>query len=89
MALGARRETIVAMILRDAFRVVVVGLMVGLPLAFAGTRLLRAQLFDLSPHDPLTIAVAVAAIVSVSAIAGLLPARRASKVDPMVALRAE
>jgi predicted permease len=89
MALGARRETIVAMVLGDAFRVVAVGLLVGLPLAFAGARLLRAQLFELSPHDPLTLGLALGAIVIVAGVSGLLPARKASRVDPMVALRCE
>jgi predicted permease len=89
MALGAGREAILAMILRETFAIVALGLLAGLPLAWFATRLLRTQLFDLSPHDPLTITISIGGILAVTILSGLLPARRASRVDPIVALRSE
>ncbi|HYK90346.1 MAG TPA: FtsX-like permease family protein, partial [Acidobacteriota bacterium] len=89
MALGARRETILMMVLRETLWIVLAGVAVGLPLAWVGMRLLQSQLFGLSPHDPLTIFLSTAAIFVVTVLAGLLPARRASRVDPIVALRYE
>ena len=89
MALGAARQNILAMVLRETLLIVVAGVAVGFPLAWVATRVLKAQLYDLSPHDPITIAVSVAAIAAVTLLAGFLPARRASRVDPMVALRNE
>jgi predicted permease len=89
MALGARRETILKMVLCETLWIVLAGIVVGLPLAWIGTRLLESQLFELSPHDPSTIFLATSAIFAVTVIAGFLPARRASRVDPLVALRYE
>jgi predicted permease len=89
MALGAARGTILGMVLRETLTVVASGLVIGLPLAWAATRLLQNQLFGLSAHDPFTMIAATFAIVAVTVIAGYLPARRASRVDPMVALRYE
>jgi ABC-type antimicrobial peptide transport system permease subunit len=68
---------------------VALGIGIGLPVALASTRLIRSQLFDLEPNDPLTIGAATLLMLSVCALAGYLPARRASRVDPMVALRHE
>ena len=89
MALGATRERILAMVLSETLIVVVAGIVVGLPLAWYATQVLKAQLFGLSPHDTQTILWSLAAILAVTILAGLVPARRASKVDPMVALRYE
>jgi len=89
MALGAGRARILTMVLRETVVVVGAGLLVGLPLAWLSARFVGSQLFGLSPHDPLTIALAVVAIVCVTILSGLLPARRAVRVDPMVALRCE
>jgi predicted permease len=89
MALGATRERILGMIVSETVVVVVAGIMVGLPLTWYATQVLKAQLFGLSPHDASTILCSLAAILAVTIISGLQPARRAAKVDPMVALRYE
>lgn len=77
------------MVLREMLFVVLAGIAVGFPLTWIGTRVLKGRLFGLSPHGPSTILLAIPAIFAVTVIAGFLPARRASKVDPMVALRYE
>ena len=89
MALGAKRGDVVRMVLLEAFRLVATGLVVGIPLAYATTRLLRNQLFDVPAGDPVSAIVAVAVLATAAAIAALLPALRASRVDPMTALRQE
>jgi ABC-type antimicrobial peptide transport system permease subunit len=77
------------MVLRDTLLVVATGLAVGLPLSWLGTRLLGTQLYGLSTHDPGTMAAAVLFIAAVTVAAGFVPARRASHVDPLTALRYE
>ena len=89
MALGAQRDNILQMVLRETFYVVAIGLAIGLPLSWICARLLTTQLYGLSTHDPATIALAVAVIVAVTVAAGFVPARRASRVDPLTALRYE
>ncbi len=89
MALGAERGRILLMVLTEVSFLVIAGIAVGLPLAWVAARLLSHQLYELSPHDPITIAASVAAIIAITLLAGYAPARRASKVDPMVALRYE
>jgi predicted lysophospholipase L1 biosynthesis ABC-type transport system permease subunit len=89
MALGAQREQVLWMVLRESLLVAVAGVAVGLPLAFAGARLLRTMLYGLGPADPLTFAGALLGITMVALAASFVPARRASSVDPMVALRDE
>ncbi len=89
MALGAERARILLMVLAEVSVLVVAGIAVGLPLAWIGAKLLSHQLYELSPHDPLTIIGAAGAIITITLLAGYAPARRASKVDPMVALRYE
>lgn len=89
MALGAQRKQVLWMILRESLIMAIVGIGVGLPLALAGARLLKSMLFGLSPSDPLTFFFALCGIAGVALISALLPARRASSLDPMVALRYE
>jgi ABC-type antimicrobial peptide transport system permease subunit len=89
MAVGATGRNIVAMVLRDGSFVVLVGLVLGVAGALAVGRLLQAQLFGVRPVDALTLVVATLALALVSLAAILWPARRASKTDPVVALRAE
>jgi putative ABC transport system permease protein len=89
MALGAGRAAILALVLRETLVVVLGGIAVGMPLAWATTRLLGARLYELSPHDPATVAASVMVVLVVTLVAGLVPARRASRIDPMVALRYE
>jgi putative ABC transport system permease protein len=89
MALGAERGRILRMILSEVSLVVIAGIVFGLPVAWATARLLNHQLYELSPHDPLTIVGSSVVILTITLVAGFLPARRASKVNPMVALRNE
>ncbi|MGZ4866712.1 MAG: ADOP family duplicated permease [Candidatus Angelobacter sp.] len=89
MALGAERITILGMVLRETVVIVMAGIAVGLPAAWITSNLLKTRLFGLTPHDPWSIALSVAATLLVTMIAGYIPARRASRVDPMVALRHE
>jgi ABC-type antimicrobial peptide transport system permease subunit len=77
------------LVLRQALVLVGAGLLVGLPAAIAMARLLRGFLFGLSPMDPATLAGAALVMLAVATAAAYLPARRASRVDPMAALRCE
>jgi len=89
VALGATRPDILRMILRETLTLAFAGLAVGVPCALVGARLLNHMLFGVSAADPLTLASVIAGLAAVAAIAGYIPARRAMKVDPMVALRHE
>lgn len=89
MALGAERGAILAMVLRETAVIVVAGIAVGVLAAWIASGLLKTRLFGLTPHDPWSIGLAVAATLLVTMFAGYIPARRASRVDPMVALRYE
>lgn len=89
MALGARGGNIAWMILRETLYLVLAGLILGVPAALLGARLISTQLFGLSPTDPLTIAGAAFVLAVVAMLAGYLPARRASRVNPLSALRYE
>jgi ABC-type antimicrobial peptide transport system permease subunit len=75
--------------MREVLLLAVVGLAIGLPAAWALTRLVETQLFGIQPADPLTMTVAAIGIASVAALAGYFPARRATGIDPMQALRWE
>jgi putative ABC transport system permease protein len=89
MALGAEPGSILRLIMRDVFSVVAVGLLAGVAISLAATRLLQQLLFGIGPRDTVTLVVAVTALSIVALVAGYLPGRRATKVDPMVALRYE
>jgi predicted permease len=89
IAIGAGRPAVIAMILGDGARLVAVGLLVGVGGAVGLTRLLQSQLFQVSPLDPVVLGSAAVMLAGVALIACWLPALRAAKVDPMVALRAE
>jgi ABC-type antimicrobial peptide transport system permease subunit len=89
MALGARRSGIRAMVLRHAALTAAGGAVIGLAMAWSGMRLLESLLFEVSGRDPGIFAVATVALVSVSLLAAWVPARRATRIDPSAALRAE
>jgi len=89
LALGASRREVMGMVLRRAGRQVAVGLLLGAGLALAAGQLLRSQLLGVSPADPLTYAAIGMLLAGVALVASWLPARRASRVDPMVALRCD
>jgi predicted permease len=89
MALGAGRAQIVGTILRDSALLILAGVALGLPFAIAAARLISSRLYGLKPADPMTIAGAIILLTAVAALAGYIPARRATKVDPLVALRNE
>lgn len=89
MALGARGGNIAWMILRETLYLVLAGLIIGVPAALLGARLISAQLFGMSPTDPLTLVGAAVVLAVVALLAGYLPARRASRVNPLNALRYE
>jgi predicted permease len=89
MALGARRGDVIWLVLREALALVGAGVVIGLLASFAATKTVSTLLFGLKPNDPLTIAVATLLLLAVAALSAYLPARRASRVDPMAALREE
>jgi predicted permease len=89
MALGAGRGSVLWMVMTETLTVAGIGVGIGLVGAYAITRLIQAQLFGVDPNDLLTLAAASLAIVAVTGLAGYLPARRATKIDPMNALRWE
>jgi predicted permease len=88
-ALGAQRGTVLRMILRETLALSLIGVVVGIPCALAATRLIAHMLFGVTPYDPVTLSAVAVALLAVGALAGFIPARRAMKVDPMVALRYE
>ena len=89
MALGATRPSVVTLILHGAFALIAIGLALGFPLSLAVVRLLRAQLYGLSPYDPWVAGMAVAGLALSALIAALIPALRASSISPSDALRTE
>ena len=89
IALGAIARDVGGMILRDVAVLVGVGLAIGLPAAWMLGRYVETQLFGITPNDPLTMAAAVAALMFVAALAGVIPARRAARINPVRALRHE
>lgn len=89
MALGARAANVLWLVLHEALLLVLIGLVVGVLASLAVTKTAASSLYELKPNDPLTLALATLLLAGVAAVAGYLPARRAARVDPMVALRDE
>ncbi len=89
MALGAERGQVVGMVMREAGRLLLVGVIAGTALSLAAGSSASTLLFGLKPYDPLTLVSACALLGAISACASLVPARRAASLDPMAALRHE
>ena len=89
MALGAQRGVVVRMILRQVLALATVGLALGLPIAAGASRLVESFLFGMKPNDPVALTLAVAVLLSAALLAGYAPARKASRIDPMIAVRHE
>jgi predicted permease len=88
-ALGAKTVTVIGMIMRQSMMLVLAGIAVGIPLTWAGGKIASGKLYGVSPADPLVFGTAILVMSIAAAIAAYLPARRASRVDPAVVLRAE
>jgi putative ABC transport system permease protein len=89
LALGARAVNVFTLVMKEGFVLIAAGLLIGILAALAATRVLDSQLFGVTPTDPLTFTVIALLLTTVALLACYLPARRATKVDPMVALRYE
>ncbi len=89
MALGAQGPRVVALVLKNGARLVLIGIVLGLPAAWAASRWVESMLFGLTPTDPAAIVGAIVLLTTAAPLAAYLPARRASRVDPLVALRHE
>jgi ABC-type antimicrobial peptide transport system permease subunit len=89
LALGAQGGDVVSMVLRQGAKLALVGVCIGVVAALALARLMTSLLFGVTAHDPLTFAAVAALLITVALLACYIPARRAMKVDPMVALRYE
>jgi hypothetical protein len=89
MALGAPRRNVMWMVIREALIVFTAGVTIGLPFGIAATRLFKAMLFGITTTDPLSIASAILALIVIWTAAAIIPVRRATRVDPIVALRYE
>jgi predicted permease len=89
MAIGAEAHDVLRMVLRESLLIVAIGILAGIPAAMGMGRLISSQLYGLSPRDPITLAIAAVLLLIVCVLASYLPARRAARIDPMVALRHE
>jgi ABC-type antimicrobial peptide transport system permease subunit len=89
IAVGAERRHVLGMVLAEGMRLIIIGEIVGLLAAFWLTKFLRSQLFEVSPTDPAILAGVLLLLFAAAVLACWLPALRAAKVDPMVALRCE
>ena len=89
MALGARGADVASMILRDAGTLAALGIAIGLAAAWMLSRLLNSMLYEVGAHDPATFIVVAALIGGIAMLASMIPARRAARIDPLAAMRAE
>jgi ABC-type antimicrobial peptide transport system permease subunit len=89
MALGAQRSDVLKLVVRQAMIVVLAGVGIGLLASWALTRIMKSLLFNVSVTDPLTFTVIAVLMILIALLASLIPAKRATKVDPLVALRHE
>jgi ABC-type antimicrobial peptide transport system permease subunit len=89
MALGAPRSRVVWMVLREVLLLAAAGLVIGIPAALFAAKLLKSFLYEAQPNDPISLTVAAVSLVVAATLAGYLPARKASRIDPTVALRCE
>jgi ABC-type antimicrobial peptide transport system permease subunit len=89
MALGAQRGSVVRLVMREVLLLAAIGIGIALPLAFGLGRLIESQLFGLKAMDPLTVTAATLLLATVALAAGYIPALRATRIDPMDALRWE
>jgi ABC-type antimicrobial peptide transport system permease subunit len=89
IAMGASSRDILSMVLRQGLGVIGIGLVLGLGIAFAGTRVLATMFIGVKPSDPLTFTVVVLVLTAIALFACWIPARRATRIDPLVALRHE
>jgi ABC-type antimicrobial peptide transport system permease subunit len=89
VALGAKPRNVITLVLRQGVRLVVTGILIGLAGAAALSRLVEGMLFGLTPLDPMTFVVVSGLLAAVALLASGIPARRATRVDPLVSIRAE
>ena len=89
MALGAEQRKVIGMVMREVILLIAIGIVIGVPAALALTRVVKSQLYGLEAHDPWTLGLATGLLAVVACAAGYIPALRASRVDPMKALRYE
>jgi ABC-type antimicrobial peptide transport system permease subunit len=89
MAMGATRSNVLGMIMRNAMLQIGIGLVIGIPITLRGGRVMASQLYGVKIYDPATLLFAVAILAACAALAGFVPARRASSIEPMKALRTE
>jgi ABC-type antimicrobial peptide transport system permease subunit len=89
MALGAQRGSVLKMILQEAGKLVLLGVVIGIPSAMLASRLFSSMLFGLKSTDPVSMLLVIAVLLAITLMASYIPARRATKVDPMIALRYE
>ena len=89
LALGARRSQVLALVLNSAVRMLALGTLFGLPAAWVTSRVVSSMLFGLTADDPTTIVGAVTVLLVIGLVAAYIPARRATRIEPLVALRCE
>jgi ABC-type antimicrobial peptide transport system permease subunit len=89
MALGARRGQVMWLVMTQVLLMAILGLAIGAPIAYGSSRLVASFLYGIAGNDPIALGIAIGTLIAAAALAGYAPARRACRVDPMVALRHE